>query len=284
MKKYLYEELSYIQYADDTNIFVTGKSLNDICNTIKSEMALVCEWMTNNKLSLNISKTHYMIMSSPRKKYDNSKNQISIDNHVLECVSVTKFLGVMLDGKLLWKSHIDQIQNKISKSIGILAKARKVLDTKSLVTLYNSLIMPYFTYCIIIWGNTYSTYLHRLHTCQKKIIRIITFSEFNAHTRPLLIKLKILNIYQLYEYFVGMFVYKSLHYMLPEMFRNFFIHNKTSRKTLDLRPGFCTSKTSEFQMKVTGPKIWNTISEKTRLSISLTSFKKRFKKELIMQN
>ncbi len=89
-------------------------------------MALVCEWMPNNKLSLNISKTNYMILSSPRKKYDKSKNQISIDNHVLECVSVTKFLGVMLDDKLLWKSHIDQIQNRVSKSIGILAKARKV--------------------------------------------------------------------------------------------------------------------------------------------------------------
>ncbi len=47
---------------------------------------------------------------------------------------------------------------------------------------------------------------------------------------------------------------------------------------LDLRPGFCIRKTSEFQIKVTGPNIWNTISEKTRLSISLTSFKKRFKK------
>ena len=73
------------------------------------------------------------------------------------------------------------------------------------------LIQPYLTYCIIIWGNTFKTYLNKLHVSQKKIVRIIQHSEFNAHTKHLFKTLKIMKIYQLYDYFVGIFVFKCIN-------------------------------------------------------------------------
>ena len=77
-------------------------------------------------------------------------------------------------------------------------------------------------------------------------------------------KHKILNIYQLYEYFVGIFVYKSLNHSLPDMFSNIFVHNKTSRNALDLRPGLCSKKSSEFSIRNTGPKIWDKLLYATK--------------------
>ena len=82
----------------------------------------------------------------------------------------------------------------------------------------------------------------KLHIMQKKIVRIITRSKFNAHTDPLYKKLKIFNIYQLYYYFTAIFVYKSVTRSNPKMFWNIFVHNKTSRNALDLRSNFCTRK------------------------------------------
>ena len=78
--------------------------------------------------------------------------------------------------------------------MGILLRARKIMCGQTLITLYNALIKPHFIYCITIWGNTLKKYLNKVHLIQKKVIRIITFSEFSEHTAPLLEKLGILNI------------------------------------------------------------------------------------------
>jgi len=274
-------KLSYVQFADDTNIFITGKSLSDISSIINEEMILISEWIKNNRLSLNVVKTNYMIMSSRAKQYDCNDCVISIDDVILERVYETKFLGVMLDDKLLWKSHIEYICNKISKCMGILIKARKILGICSLVTLYNALIKPYLIYCNIIWGNTYTKYLNKVNILQKKIIRIITFSGFNTHTGPLFRKLKIMSTSQLYDYFTSIFVFRSLNNLLPERFTRIFVHNVTSRKTCELRPHFCTKKASEFSIKFSGPNIWNKLPRKIQTSKSVSSFKSQMKKEIL---
>ena len=73
----------------------------------------------------------------------------------------TKFLGVMIDSKLMWKSHIDYICTKLSKVCGILSKARKVLSKDTLKSLYFTFAYPYFIYCIHVWGNTCATYIEK---------------------------------------------------------------------------------------------------------------------------
>ena len=79
------------------------------------ELDKLSEWLCSNKLSLNLKKTHYMIFCPPRKKVL-SNIEIKIDNCTIECVSQTKFLGVILDSKLSWKQHIDYVKSKIYKS------------------------------------------------------------------------------------------------------------------------------------------------------------------------
>ena len=57
-----------ILFADDTNIFVNGKSLTDIANTLNNELSKLVMWLNVNKLSLNIDKTHFMIFKKSRKR------------------------------------------------------------------------------------------------------------------------------------------------------------------------------------------------------------------------
>ena len=67
---------------------------------------------------------------------------------------------LIADDKLTWNCHIDYICSKVSKLIGILTRARNILPIYSLITLYNSLLNPYFTYCINICGNTCNEQMH----------------------------------------------------------------------------------------------------------------------------
>ena len=178
-----------IQYADDTSIFVKGSSLLSISKIMNNGMKQVNEWLKNNKLSLNVSKTNYMIMSGKGKKFNENDCEIMIDNYTLKCVDRINFVGLILDNKFTWKYHIDHIYKKVCRTIGLIIKARIILDIDSIVMLYNAIVKPYFIYCNIIWGNTFTTYLKKLEKLQKKLLRVMTSSEYNSHTGPLFYKL-----------------------------------------------------------------------------------------------
>ena len=126
--------------------------------------------MRVNKLSLNIEKTNFM--SFTPKGFSRNMDCISIDGHKIEEVKQTKFLGMILDNKLNWHAHCEYICGKISKGIGIIIKARKVFNETTLLSLYNSLILPYVSYCIHVWGKAYDTHLKHVMVLQNKAVRV----------------------------------------------------------------------------------------------------------------
>ena len=235
-------KLSYILFADDTNIFVKGKSLPDVCKIINSELEYLNKWLQANKLSLNVSKTNCMILSSSGKIFDKMKCKININGPELIFVNETKFLGIIVDNKLSWKSHINHVHSKISKGVGILYRARQLVYGETLQTLYESLIKPYFEYCVTIWGNTYNTYLNKLHLLQKKLVRILTYSDYIAPTKGLMKARKIMTIYAMHKYYVGLFVYKSLNNLFPDFMCNIFKPNINARNSLNLHVFYCKRK------------------------------------------
>ena len=122
-----------------------------------------------------------------------------------------------------WKSHVNHVISKISKSIGIMSKLRDCLPQHILLLLYNTLVLPHLNYCIILWGKCNKYLLERLHKLQKRAVRVITKSSFLSHSEPLFVKLKVLPIYQLYEYNVGIFMFLFNKELLPELFSSLFI-------------------------------------------------------------
>ena len=93
-----------------------------------------------NKLSLNIEKTNFKLFMP--KNFPCLKVSVVFDNHPINEVHHTKFLDVIIDNKLKWKEHIDYISKEIAKGIGVIVEARKVFDKVTLLSLYNSLILP----------------------------------------------------------------------------------------------------------------------------------------------
>ena len=122
---------------------------------------------------------------STKATVQNAAFNLYIDDHKLMQVSKTKFLGVIIDNKLTWEHHIAYVKNKISKCIGLLYRARTKVYTSILKLLYNTIVLPHFTYCIAIWGNTYKKYIHPIGVIQKKVIHLITFSARLARSRYL---------------------------------------------------------------------------------------------------
>ena len=155
-----------ILFADDTNLFCTNDKLYSLVNKINVELVEIFTWVRVNKLSLNIEKTNFMLFTP--KGFSRNIDHITIDGQRIEEVRHTEFLGVILDNKLNWHAHCEYICGKMSKGISIIIKARKVFNEATLLSLYNSLILPYLSYCIHIWGKTYDTHLKHVLILQNK--------------------------------------------------------------------------------------------------------------------
>ncbi|MGL1889690.1 MAG: reverse transcriptase domain-containing protein [Reichenbachiella sp.] len=189
------EFLYTILYADDTCVVANGQDYKRLIAELNNALDNLSIWLKANKLSLNAQKTFYMVFHRARIKDHNV--HLYMDNEALSGTKVFKYLGLLIDDKLKWTHHVLHVRNKIAKGIGIMYKARKYVHKKDLISLYYSFIYPYMIYCVEIWGHAAACHIDPLFFLQKKIIRIMTFSPYLAHTSPLFDRLSIFpfNIY-----------------------------------------------------------------------------------------
>ena len=163
---------------------------NIICNQTLEELF---KWTTANKLSINFgrNKTYYIVHTF--RNINHNDLVIQINGNTLDNLDEALFLGVTIDKKLTFRSHIDNISSKISKSVGVLYKLSNLKLPKSiLLQVYYSLIYSYLNYNVCCYLGTYNTHISRLIILQKRAIRIISGVSFYEHTDPLLLSNKIL--------------------------------------------------------------------------------------------
>ena len=94
------------------------------------------------------------------------KDEISIDQTQIKQTQCTKCLGVQIDDKITWKSHIIYTSKKVARGSGILCKARRVFNKEQLKNLYFTFINPYLIYCVHVWGNSAKTQKLKNRNCE----------------------------------------------------------------------------------------------------------------------
>ena len=97
-----YNQLDFLLFADDSYLFYAQKSLLELETTVNNELQ-VFSWLCANKLSLNVQKSNYVIFRPPQKLLNYSMN-LKINNQTLMHKNSIKYLGIMIDSHLNWKS------------------------------------------------------------------------------------------------------------------------------------------------------------------------------------
>ena len=228
---------------------------------INDELCKISSWLEVNKLSLDIKKTHYIVFSRKRKSVPTVS--IKIDGDSVSQISKTKFLGVFIDSKLNWKSHILHTAKKLSRSIAMLVKAKCLLSRKSLVRLYYLFIFPYSTYCNHIWGSTYKSNLGKITTLQNSVIRIIFNANRYTSIEPLYRLLGIIQFLDNNVYLISPFMFRCILRQVPRCLNSFFatnhdIHFHNTRQSNHLHIPCVKSDLGKFSMRYRGAVIWNT--------------------------
>ena len=277
------QRLQSIMFADDTNLFHTGKALDEVKMQMNCELAKVDEWFKANLLSLNVGKTSYILFGN--KKHPDIK--IYMQNSSLIRQYHTKFLGVILSSNLKWNKHIEIIRNKTSKSIGIISKVRHLLPVNLTRMLYQTLVEPYLFYCNMVWASAgKTTLLEHILKIQKKFCRVITFSDFRASSKPLFFQLKLLPIYDIYKFNVATYMYKIINGLIPVLNHQRFalksnIHGHDTRQRDNIHLPFCRTTMRQNTICFQGPKLWNHLPDHIKSARTVYVFKKCLKLSLI---
>ena len=174
---YCTKYFNFILYADDTTLSNTSQIPSMSPLNINDELAKVYDWLAVNKLSLNVKKTKYVIFHAINKKFEDVVPDLEINGIPLERVKSFNFLGLLLNENISWKPHIDLLSNKLAQCAGVLNKLKRFLPIHILRTLYFSMVQSRIMYCILTWGFDY----YRIEKLQKRFVRIISYSKYNAH-------------------------------------------------------------------------------------------------------
>ena len=201
--------LNFTLFADDTNILYSDSNSDQLFDTLNLELNKVSQWLRVNKLSLNLDKTKYIVFYKRNKI--SFHQQVIINDVRIAQANEVKFLGVIVDDHLSWRSHIDSIVLKLSKLIGILYKLKNSLTTQSLLLLYYSLAYPHLQYCIAIWGSAPSYLLNKIILKQKRLIRIINKTDRLSHTSPLFKTCKVLKFNDIYKLELTKFMFNEIN-------------------------------------------------------------------------
>ena len=229
-----------------------------------------------------------MILGTPHMLGTETNTSINVilNDTQLTRVSETKFLGVIIDECLTWKSHIDCVAKTISRNIGVMNKLKYCIPSRILHTLYCSLILPYLSYGIIIWGDTCKTYLSKLEKLQKWAIRTISKAHYRSHTQPLFAKNKILKVSDMHSLDLGVFMYKNSTNDLPQLFSHYFtkrsdVHKYPTRFANNLNLSNNKKSFSDHGVRRKGPLLWNSLTKKIRDSSSVKHFRCQLKRSLL---
>ena len=185
---------------------------------------------------------------------------LKINNTLLKRVDHIKFLGILFDENLTWKNHVNLTENKISRSLGILHRAKFLLNQDSRINVYFSFIQSYINYGNVAWGSTQKIQLKKIFAYQKKAARIIFFADRLPHARPLMLDMNALNLYQINIYQNSILLYKAHTGTAPSIFVNTFSkidHNypASSKNSGNYTISKSTMKLTNFEILKRGPII-----------------------------
>ena len=194
---------------------------NDICSieaSLNQDLSNINRWLIANKLTLNMTKTEFMLIGSRQKLSSLAVlPALEINGTQLNRVNFTKSLGVLID------DHINAISKKISSGIGSIKRISHCVPPATLQNIYHGLVQSHFDYCSVVWGNCTKTLSDKLQKLQNRAVRVLTHSSYDADANQLITELGWDNLEIRRQKLKAEMVYKSLNGLTPNYLSSKFI-------------------------------------------------------------
>ena len=285
--------LQLILFADDSNLLLQGKNLSDMSKTLTTELGVINDWFSANKLLLNASKTKLIIFKSRKCRQETNPPPIYLDGVQIKQVPHENFLGFQLDETIKWYDHTNKVATCISQKIGMMRRVKNFVSKETLKLLYNSFIQPHLLYGIALWGGTFDKGLSRLSKLQKKAIRLITGANRMYHCEPRQKKLGLLKLDDLYKLQVNCLTYDCLKGDAPDQFKCLFIrkkdrgssqtrsHSDNPNDIMVRTPSKNQGPVARTSFSYVAPTFWNSLPNELKTCNTKLEFRHKLKKHLL---
>ena len=274
-------------YADDSTIYATGSTIEEINIILDYELKSVIEWIKNNKLVLNVGKTKSILFGSKHNVGVEPKLDLNINNIPIEQVQETKLLGITLTHTLSWSHQVDKVVSKMGRAVSVTRRISKGLPTDVIRQVLNALVLSQLDYCFVIWSSASMNDMKKLQIVQNKAARCALNCSYRTNVKDMHDSLGWLTVSQRSTYFLLNFIRnikctQSPIILYKSLLKNCAQHEYQTRHVTDGRFNFPTVKTATIQKTVMYRSIvrWNDLPSYIIQSNSKEAFKRMVKQHL----
>ena len=203
-------------FADDTNLFHTNKSVKNLNKLFNHDMKQLNNWLSANKISLNVEKTELVIFKFPRKVLTD-EIKIKLTGKRLYPSNSVKYLGVRIHKFLHWHDQVNNIAVKLNRANALLLIIRNYVNMKILRNIYSAIVDSHLTYSCITWAQNINT-VNRLIILQKKALHIMNFKDQLFYSSPLFSENNILKFIDKITLENILFINKSINRQMSPIF------------------------------------------------------------------
>ena len=262
-------------YADDNTLYKSGKNIQKIKNDLEMDFMILHKWFHENHMVLNPDKCHDIVIGD-----DDPNQKIILNNNEIASSNEEKLLGILLDSKLNFDSHITSLCKKAGQKLSALARINHYLTQDQKLLLLNSVVKSQFSYCPLIWMFT-SRYLNNaLNSIHERALRLI-YNDYKLPFDRILEDNKQKSIHQKNIESLAIEIYKFQAGLAPPIMSDLFVtreNNYNLRNFQELESSLRrTVKFGTETISYRGPRIWNLIPERIRSLETLNNFKKEIK-------
>lgn len=271
-----------ILFADDTTLYITDSCIEDAFIKLHEDATILFDWCKANYLSVNYSKTNYMLFGSGYSKGDIP--EIIIEENKIKKVNTCKLLGIHIDEKINWTEHTNKVCLKLKQNLYLLNNIKYLLPKKHIISLYYAHIYPHLIYGLSTWGPMLTrTQIKKIENEQNKAIRYIENKQFVTNYSKLFHDNQIVKFTDLILLDINKFAYKLNNELLPDSITELFL-TKPESHTYNTR-GKNNLRTVKHNSAIFNKSIfnkstieWNKLSQNLKNSLSLKCFAARLKK------
>ena len=253
------QDCDIIMYADDTVIFTSAKEHEEVQQKLSDDFKRVAHWLEFNELIMNMKagKTECMIFDTSHRTKNKELN-ITFRQNTISNRSKYKYLGVTLDQSLTMSEHTITTYKKAVGRLYLLQRLRSQLTVKAETVIFQSMLVPLFTYCSIITCQTNRTYKLKVKSLEDRARKIIIRSQPAVYHIP--------SIDHLMKKRLCQNVYKCLIGDVCEHFENYFevMTNNTRNKNILLRLPKIRLESSKKSFFYYGAKCFNELPPEVR--------------------
>lgn len=275
-------------YADDTQLYISFSSIDSASSLslLSSTLDSVYDWLHSNRLTVNPSKTEYLLIGNVQQQRKIISSSITFCNSIISPTESARNLGIVLDSNLSFHKQISSVCKNSFYQIRQIRQIRSSLDLNSTIILANSLVSSKLDYCNSLYYGLPQSSLSRLQCVQNSLARVVFPSVRRTdHITPVLRRLHWLPISQRITFKLALLTFKALSHKEPSYLFELLTPHKPTRNLRSSNQHLLTipdirSAVGRHSFSFSAPSVWNSLPLDLRLCSSLSQFRSQLKTHL----